>query len=123
MAGGYDGLMTPVTLDYREPSTVAPAASAAFRRERLVYGVGVVVACALETALFLSWPHTSNSLDPEKAELYAAMHVVGGAAAAWLVVGVRRLVNSPLGRRSVAMWLLTVVNLVPAAFALPGGYQ
>jgi hypothetical protein len=97
------------TLDYAAGKGLSAEATK-FRREMIIYGLGVGIALLLQFYIWASWPKTSNGIDPIKARLFAEMQVVGGTAFVWLAMGLRRILCSRLGRRSAVIWFLVIVN-------------
>src|SRR5436189_6375998 len=103
-------------LDYRTPET--PPARRGVWRFQVLYALGIATAYSIVWYSWSSWPHTSNSLDPRKAELAITIQVAGGAACAWLVLALRRILRSGPIRRSVWTWLLVAANAFVALAAL-----
>jgi hypothetical protein len=112
----------PPILGYAGPTT-SGAETAVFHRMRLIYGIGVGVCLLWQFFSWASWPHTSNSADPLKAELFMGMRVGGGAALVWLVLGLRRILLSRLARRNLLAWSLVAANAFGAFPILMTGYQ
>jgi len=108
-------------IDYRTPE--ASPANRAVRRFQVIYAIGIVAAYATVWVCLSSWPHTSNSADPRKAELAMTIQVAGGAACAWLVLALRRTLHSHAIRRSVWTWLLIAANAFVALAVFPAGYN
>ena len=94
-----------------------------FHRERLIYGIGVGILCTAQIAAISSWPASSNSLAPGKAEIFMATKVIGGTAMVWLFLGVRRIMLSPAARRDVLSWLLVFANIVAMLPLAAMGYD
>jgi hypothetical protein len=110
-------------LDYARRVPIEPEVLA-FRRVRSIYAIGVVIIWMVLVAFESNWPHTSNSIDPTKAEIVMAEHVIGGTAAVWLLLGMRRILRSPMLRRDWMTWIAAAANLVAAFFTLLWtGYQ
>jgi hypothetical protein len=106
----------PSILGYAEQ---APTATdiASFRRMRVIYGVGVGLACAGQIVRCAVY-HPLPQMEPELTQLSMVMQVIGGAALAWLVIGVRQIVLSPLARRDVVTWVMVGVNAAPVFVGL-----
>ena len=113
----------PPTLEYAARSTSSSIEERPHRHVRLIYGIGVFMLFAFQFCEWASWPHTSNGADPRKAEIFMAMHVAGGAALVWLILGLRRIFVSPFLRRDAIVWLLVVGNVLAAFPILMDAYQ
>jgi hypothetical protein len=111
----------PPTLEYAAPNR--DPADPGFRRVLTIYCIGVAICCAGQLYLMATWPGTSNSLAPGKAENFMASIVLGWLAVAWLVLGLRRILISRAGRRDLVAWLLVFANLVAALPILSTTYQ
>jgi hypothetical protein len=112
---------TSPVLDYRTPE--ASPARGSVRRFQVIYAIGIIAAYATIWFCLSSFPHTSNSADPRKAELAMTINVAGGTACAWLVLALRRIVRSSAIRRSVWTWLLVAANAFVGLAVLPFGYN
>jgi hypothetical protein len=106
----------PPILGYGEQVPTA-ADIASFRRMRVIYGVGVGLACVGQFVRLAAY-HPLPQREPELTEVSMVMQVIGGAALAWLVIGVSRIVHSPLARRDLITWLLVGVNAAPVLVGL-----
>lgn len=108
-------------LEYRG-SAEGPA-DRGVQRFHAAYGIAMLVAYLTIGYCLSSWPQTSNSLDPHKSELAMTIQVTGGAACAWLVLALRRILLSNPISRSVWTWLLVAANAVVGLAVFPSGYQ
>ncbi len=95
----------------------------AFRKLSMIYCFGVGVIWLVLIGIVNSWPHTSNSLDPLKAELDMYRVPTGGAAIAWLVLGIRRILQSRLARQNVLIWLVVFAIAFAGLFVIPTNYM
>jgi hypothetical protein len=90
----------------------------AFRRARAIYVAGVVL---IWLAIFFIVPIGLHQCTDGQAENEALvtmrMKVIGGAAAAWIVMGAARLIRSSLGRRSWLVWTAFAANLCVVALS------
>ena len=108
-------------LDYH--AAQAPRVASGTRRFLVIYAIGIAAAYCTVWYCAQTWPHNSNGADIRKAELAMTIQVAGGAACAWLVLGLRRILIRRTLRRNVWSWLLVAANAFVGLTALPMGYQ
>jgi O-antigen ligase len=108
-------------LDYHTPRE--SSAGRSVRRFQVIYAIGILAAYATIWFCSVLWPHNTNSADVRKAELAMTIQVAGGAACAWLVLALCRILRSGPIRRSVWTWLLVTTNALVALAAMPPGYN
>lgn len=100
-------------LDYSAATHPTPEAAAAFRRQRIIYIVGVCVLWAVHLSVLANRSHLSDGM--ANAGNVVVMQVTGWAALAWLLIGLRRILLSRPLRHSVWVWLFVIANAIAAA--------